>query len=118
MRKMFHVTYDIVTPESAEHGEAAEMGFVLPGNWHIELAAAVCGEPAGRVKDDCAISLREAIALVSCCFDSGSDGFTYYEADCRENYRDGSEERRALHLPRNATAASAARVSRLLNGRR
>lgn len=29
---MFRVTYDIVTPASAEDGDVAEHGFVLPGS--------------------------------------------------------------------------------------
>lgn len=29
----YSITYDIVTPESAEHGEAAERGYWMPGGW-------------------------------------------------------------------------------------
>lgn len=47
MRKRFHVTYDIITPESAEQGGTAECGFVLPGNWREILPDDVCGPPAG-----------------------------------------------------------------------
>ncbi len=117
MRKMFHVTYDIVTPESAECGDVAEAGFVLPGNWRRELAPGVCGPEAGKVRDECALTLREAVNLVSGCFESGSDGYSYYESDWDVNYRTGAEERRALHLPDNVTAASVERVARLFNGR-
>lgn len=30
----YSITYDIVTPESAEHGDAAERGYWMPGGWH------------------------------------------------------------------------------------
>lgn len=32
--KAFSVTYEIVTPESAEQGEYEDLGYVLPGGWH------------------------------------------------------------------------------------
>ena len=35
---MFAVTYEIVTPDSAEHGEAEERGFVAPGEWHDSVS--------------------------------------------------------------------------------
>jgi hypothetical protein len=106
-----HVTYDIVTEESAEHGDAAERGFVLPGGWHIELPDGVVGQEAGKVMDECAIDLREALNLISCVYDGGSG---LYETDPRQDYVTGAEETRALHLPDNITPASYARVLRLL----
>ncbi len=30
------ITYNIVTAESAEHGEAAERGWYQPGGWHFQ----------------------------------------------------------------------------------
>ena len=30
-------TYDVVTPESAEHGDVAECGFITPGFWRYLL---------------------------------------------------------------------------------
>jgi len=30
-------TYDVVTPESAENGDTAEHGFILPGGWTFDL---------------------------------------------------------------------------------
>jgi hypothetical protein len=107
-----HVTYDIVTEESAEHGDAEERGFVLPGGWHIELPDSVVGQEAGKVMDECSIDLREALKLVGCVYDSGSG---LYETDPRQDYQTGAVETRALHLPRHITPASYARVLRLLN---
>ena len=33
----FHVTYDVVTPESAEHGDYAESGFMTADYQQVEL---------------------------------------------------------------------------------
>ena len=50
---MFRVTYEIVTPESAEYGEAEETGFVMPGEWRtdIETALNYSGESYGMTLD-------------------------------------------------------------------
>lgn len=102
----FRVTYDIVTPESAEHGDIAEGGFMLPGGWRVPP---LIGKPTPGVE----MSLREAVDLVSagCMEDSGS---WFTEIDGRPDYRTGEEERRAFHPPDNCTAASYARLARLL----
>jgi hypothetical protein len=113
----FHVTYDIITPESAEHADAAERGFIDTRGRHVDLPDGVCGEPAGAIMGACGLSLRQAIEEISCVHDGG-DGYSYYEADPRCNYRTGHEESRAFHLPDNTTTASVARVARLLRSRR
>jgi len=61
----FHVTYDVITPESAEQGDVAERGFIDSRGWHVELPDGVCGEPAGAIKDACGMTLREALNYVS-----------------------------------------------------
>jgi hypothetical protein len=114
MKRRFNVTYEIVTEESASISDADERGFLKANGMAVELRPGVCGGPAGRIKDRCRMTLREALELVSGCFDTGSDGFTYYEADGRSIDYGIAEERRALHLPDNATAASVERIARLL----
>ena len=94
----FFVTYEIVTPESAEHGEAAERGFVQPGNWRTEDR----GE---------GMSLREALRLASPQEDCGR---WWSEVDGCDDYRTGANEVRCIHPPRGITAASYNRISRLL----
>ena len=96
----FRVTYEIVTPESAEQGDAAERGYVAPGGWHQT-------EPEE-------LTLRQAVDLVSCVEDAGS---CFVEADPTRDYRDGSEETRSLHPPRNISAASYERLRKLLKVR-
>lgn len=102
--RRFRVTYEIITEESAEHGEAEEMGFICPGGYRF-----------GADEDaDVNVTLHEAARLVGCLEDSGS-GFT--EADGRIDYRTGEHERRSLHPPRNITPSSYARLKRALGVR-
>ena len=88
----YSVTYDIVTPESAIHGDVAEAGYVAEN-----------------------VSLREAIREVGgVCFEHNGnyDWFTNYEYDL--NYSTGAQESRSLHLPDHITGASRVRIGRLL----
>lgn len=93
----FTVTYEIITPESAEDGVAAERG------WHHD-------SPEG-----CDLSLREAIDLMGCCENSGR---WFSEIDARHDYKSGAETFYSLHPPRNITPSSYRRVARLLGIRR
>lgn len=113
MPKMFRVTYEIVTPESAEHGDVESRGFMLKGDWRIELRPEICGPAAGAVKDSCALTLREAVDLVSpgAMEDSGT---WFTEMGERLNYRTGESEVRSFHMPDNITPSSYARLKRAL----
>lgn len=93
----FTVTYEIVTPESAEIGDAEARGFVAPGGWHDDAPARM--------------TLREALRLASPQQDCGR---WFAEEDGREDYRTGAVEARSIHPPRNITPASYARVRRAL----
>lgn len=112
---MFHVTYEIITPESAEHGDAAERGFVLDNGWHELLPDDVCGPGAGKIMAACGMRLREAANLVGCVEDCGA---WFCESDDRQNYRTGEATRYSLHPPENITAASYRRLRRVLGIRR
>lgn len=107
----FHVTYEIVTPESAEHGDAAERGYVMPGGWQYELPNDCCGDVATKFAAEHALTLREAIGLMSCVEDSGH---WFVETDGRVDYQDGNETRYSFHPPRNCSPASYHRIARLL----
>jgi hypothetical protein len=102
----FRVTYEIVTEESAAHGDFAEHGFVLPGNWHVDTETAV-----KDVDGEYGMSLREAVSLISGLEDSGS---WFSEVDDRIDYPTGDSERRSLHPPRTITASSYTRLRRVL----
>jgi hypothetical protein len=101
---MFRVTYSIVTPESAEHGDYAEAGFLNAQGERVEALI-------GRETPGVDMTLREALRLCSPQEDSGRWSS---EVDGCEDYRTGANERRALHPPRNVTAASYSRLARLL----
>lgn len=106
-KPLFSVTYEIVTPESAEDGEAAERGYIAE---NVSLRDAVKDFHATRT---CHVDSREAI-----------------EADCSPMHRPrwvtvtngiefltGEQESRSIHFPERITAASARRLARLLGVR-
>ncbi len=108
----FLVTYDIVTYESAEHGDVAESGFVTPGGWRD---ADPCLDPP----EAHAMTLREALDLVSPVYASSShprpgDWFIGHET---QDYRTGESETRSLHPPRDITPSSMRRLARVLGTR-
>ena len=102
----FRVTYEIVTPESAEHGDFAETGFVMPGEWRDPIEVAL-KEPLSAYD----ITLREAMQLAYPQEDCGS---WWCECDGRQDYQTGAYETRSIHPPKNITPSSYARVTRLL----
>jgi hypothetical protein len=100
----FHITFEIVTPESAEHGDAESRGYVHAngGLDDLELVESA---------DDYAMDLRTALNKMSGCEDCGT---WFAEHDGRVDYRTGAETRYSLHPPKTITPASYRRVARLL----
>ncbi len=95
----FNVTYEIVTPESAENGDSDESGFISEG-----------------------VSLRKAIDDLFAARTSQCGGVASIENNDRwitvyngTEFLTGAQESRSLHFPQNITAASKARVWRLVN---
>ena len=109
MSKRFHVTYEIVTPESAEDGDAAERGYAMPHGWQFELSTMTPADVAA-----CALDLRSAVDMLGCVEDSGR---WFSEINSRPDYATGAETRFDLHPPCNITPASYARLRRLLKVR-
>lgn len=99
MNRAFAVTYEIVTIESAEHGETADAGFI-----------------------SCDVSLREAMADVFETRTSLCDGVECVEAGGLNwitvyngmEFETGARETRKLHFPENITEASKRRICRLM----
>lgn len=102
----YSVTYEIVTAESAESGNADERGDI-----------------------DTGVTLREAFNLVNHTRTSRVDGVMAVESDCSPmrgqrvgfvtvingtEYETGAQESRSLHIPESVTAASSRRIARLL----
>jgi hypothetical protein len=113
----WHVTYEIVTQESAEDGEAESRGYYGWGGWHhdIDKIMAMSEDERKAEMDALALSLRDALECVGSLEDCGR---WFSESDGRPDYHDGSEERRSLHPPDNITPASYGRVKRLLKSMR
>lgn len=101
-KKFFRVTFEIVTQESARKGDYAKAGFLLRD-----------GSPARKNAAPKSINmgLREALLIAS---PQENSGRWWQEIDGREDYATGAVETRAIHPPQDITAASYARVSRLL----
>tara|TARA_Y100000310_G_scaffold343680_1_gene452446 strand:- start:2546 stop:2860 length:315 start_codon:yes stop_codon:yes gene_type:complete len=95
------ITFDVVTHESAEHGDVEESGFYAPGGWKSEDADETL--TPGDV-------LRWATGR-GCWRDNGDGSFYCEQSDT--DYSDGSETSYAVHFA-GLTNASLARVSRIL----
>lgn len=100
----FNVTYEIMTPESAEYGDADERGFIVEG-----------------------ASLRDALDYVFSTRTSQCEGVEAVEANEYPvvspgwitvyngiEYLTGAHESRSIHFPDNMTASSRVRVARLM----
>lgn len=117
-RRRFHVTYETVTPESAEAGDYDDCGF-LDSQGQRRPVAGLWGAKAGALKAECAITLREALALFGWRYGAGlleADAPSLRQPDGVQDYRTGEETRLALHAPDKVTAASFERVRRLVEG--
>ncbi len=113
-KNKFSITYEIVTEESAEDGEAEERGWIDEGGYRVEesegefiffsfdLAVKYCTGYGARKKVQ---SGGEDLGG-SITFDKTNDGTS-------EFYR-GKTESRTLHFPKNITDASRARVYKFL----
>lgn len=111
-RPAWRVSYEVTTQESAEQGDAESRGFVMPGEWRTDIEEALKAESLFDM------TLREAVALLGAPLEDCGNGRDMREMDGRQNYATGAEELRTLHAPENITAASFARVYRLLGFRR
>lgn len=104
---MFNVTYEIVTPESAEQGDADKRGFVGYD-----------------------LTLRDAIGEVRMTRTNAVDGVECIEASCSTicdarwitivngmEYETGAQESRSIHIPERVSGASRVRIARLVGCR-
>jgi hypothetical protein len=108
----------VITPESAERGDYADLGFLDSGN-NRRSAFELWGERAAALKVDCALTLREALAAFGYQygrFGVESEFPSFRQVDGAVDYRTGAEVRLALHLPNGANRATFERVRRLIEG--
>jgi len=106
----FTVTYSIITPESAEDGEAVEHGYAFPGG-HDPIEVAM-KQPEGTYD----LRLREAAEWCGGPFINCGSWFDV--ADAVENYRTGEVTSYSLHPPKDITPSSYRRLARLLGTER
>ena len=98
-------TYDTVTPESAEDGDFADDGFIVPGMWRVpfdkyERNRWELGDLAGL------INFARSLGIIH-------DGDNFYSVDPDENYRTGESTYYGMHID-GVTVATEARIARLL----
>ncbi len=99
----FRVTYDIVTPESAEQGDYAESGYYSRGGWKHE--------------DPSEWTLHEIVSQFG--RNSLENSGTWLSTiDSDTDYRTGEDTRYSVHPPRNITKSSYARVLKVLDYRK
>lgn len=96
---MFNITFEIVTHESAEHGEAAESGFVGTGLTLREAADALRGWGWAHSANVWPLGDGSSIRWLT----FGGEGFDQH----------GECESRSLHIVGRVTASSRLRIARL-----
>lgn len=103
----FNVTYQLISPESAEDGDCAESGFICQDMGLRDAMAALfetrtshCGGVESIETDEWPVRRPRWISV--------SNG---------AEFQTGWQESRSLHLPANITAASAIRVYNLIKGK-
>lgn len=111
----WRVTYDIVTHESAEHGDAAERGFVSPVfNTHFPVEECENVENLNRNGD--------LNRLVRDCHEFGvtlnEDADWLYNVDGRTDYRTGAVTTYAVHLECETARRNVERIGRLIEHKR
>jgi len=104
------ITYEIVTPESAEQGDAEERGFVLPARFfHMKVSI----EQVDELDDsDLEWSLRDAEQYLG---RNGMEdsGRWFSTIDPDRDYQTGAETYESLHPSDNITPASYERLARI-----
>jgi hypothetical protein len=101
------VTFETMTPESAEQGDAESRGYAHPNGGNDETIENV-KDYAWRLS-----TIVHRFGVKSC--ENAGRWFDVLDSD--ENYRTGAETRYSIHPPRNVSDASYARLSRILNFR-
>ncbi len=95
---MFNVTFETITPESAEHGDTETAGFLVE---NVSLREAI--EELGYGGNGCEANEWPVV---------DPRWITMYRTS--EDYGTGETENRSLHFPDTMTPASKRRVCRLL----
>lgn len=100
----FSVTYEIVTPESAEQGDAESRGFIC---WDVTLREALQSLFETRTSQVDGISAIEPN-------DSEYQRARWMTVYNGAEYLTGANESRSIHFPERVTGATRARLVRLV----
>jgi len=103
----FNVTYDIVTQESAEHGDFDEIGFI---SQNVTLRGAISDVFATRTNQ------VEGCECVEPS-DSRTGNARWITVTNGTEYETGACESRALHFPESLSSATRRRIARLMGVR-
>ena len=99
---MWHITFERITYESAEHGEAEENGYLHRGLTFREAMDVLRWQRGCHVEADS--------SPISVAFPPR--WFTFYDAE--HDSATGDVTNYALHIPKHITPASCLRVARIL----
>lgn len=102
MRATFNVTYDIVTPESAEEGDVEERGFIDKDMTLRDAIDKVMETRTSHVDCRHCIEANESHA---------PRWITVYNG---MEYETGANESRSLHIPDHVTDSSRKRIAKLM----
>jgi hypothetical protein len=113
------MTYDRVTPESAEAGDVAEAGFCAEGGWYFDAASPAVAEeltthPELYWKPVNPGDLSSAIRWAQdhgCTQDNGDGSF--YSVEPYINYETGEDTSHAVHF-NGFTPSTLARIARAI----
>ena len=103
-RHIFDVTYKIVTPESAEQGDAESRGYI---GHDMDLRDAIYEVLQTRT------SLVEGIQAIEFS-DSAVESARWLDVCNGPEFETGAREYRSLHLPEHLTASTKRRIMRLI----
>lgn len=101
----YTLCYQVVTPESAEHGDFAEHGFMDENGNRFKLEPECYGEEAGKFKEDNTLTADGLAALVYVAerhgieYDGGADWANSIDPDI--DYNTGEEATYSLHVENN-----------------
>lgn len=110
------ITYDLISPESAEEGDVEERGYYAPGGWTFPDPG-YTGERAREFGADNALSVDEVLRWAQDRGPWHGERGTYYdEGDPDTDYSTGEETRYAVHF--EVSPGTLKRIERLLGVRR
>lgn len=91
------VTYEVITPESAEEGDVAERGWENEEGYNVEPSEED-REDGSTAVDNAVRFLRGEGPVEASCYPSWSRGTWYTQTDGSTEYSTGAERRLSFHL--------------------